>query len=89
MNILGIGRHPTSESRSSASCVPFTSWRARSRLRSRCCCRSSTPFDWANPTKTTQSGEIEVMNRRGSRSVLLSLPAVLAHVSKVLHKEVS
>ena len=47
------------------------------------------PFDWANPTKTTQSGEIEVMNRRGSRSVLLSLPAVLAHVTKVLHKEVS
>jgi hypothetical protein len=45
------------------------------------------PFDWANPVKTTQSGEVEIMNRRGSRSVLLSLPAVLAHVTKVLHKE--
>ena len=45
------------------------------------------PFDWANPTKTSASGEIEIMSRRGSRSVLLSLPAVLAHVTKVLHKE--
>lgn len=45
------------------------------------------PFDWANPTKTSASGEIEIMNRRGSRNVLLSLPAVLAHVTKVLHKE--
>jgi hypothetical protein len=45
------------------------------------------PFDWANPSKTAASGEVEIMNRRGSRSVLLSLPAVLAHVTKVLHKE--
>lgn len=45
------------------------------------------PFDWANPVKTAQSGEAEVMTRRGNRSVLLSLPAVLAHVTKVLHKE--
>lgn len=47
------------------------------------------PFDWANPTKTSASGEIEVMSRRGGRSVLLSLPAVLAHVTKVLHLEAS
>jgi hypothetical protein len=45
------------------------------------------PFDWANPTKTAASGEIEIMTRRGGRAVLLSLPAVLAHVTKVLHKE--
>lgn len=45
------------------------------------------PFDWANPTKTSTSGEIEIMSRRRSGSVLLSLPAVLAHVTKVLHKE--
>lgn len=29
----------------------------------------------------------EIMSRRGGRAVLLSLPAVLAHVTKVLHKE--
>lgn len=45
------------------------------------------PFDWANPPRTAATGEIEIMSRRGSRSVLLSLPAVLAHVTKVLHKE--
>jgi len=47
------------------------------------------PFDWANPTKTAQSGEIEVMNSRSKGSVLLSLPAILAHVTKVLYKKVS
>ncbi|MDQ3060070.1 MAG: hypothetical protein M3R45_11190 [Pseudomonadota bacterium] len=45
------------------------------------------PFDWANPTTTAASGEVEVMNRRGGRAVLLSLPAILAHVTKVLHKD--
>lgn len=45
------------------------------------------PFDWANPTKTSATGEVEIMSRRGGRSVLLSLQAVLAHVTKVLHKE--
>ncbi|MDD2749906.1 hypothetical protein [Acidithiobacillus sp.] len=47
------------------------------------------PFDWANPTKATQSGEIEIMNRRGRRAVLLSLPAILTHVTQVLYKEIS
>ncbi|MDD2610977.1 MAG: hypothetical protein PHX60_15090 [Giesbergeria sp.] len=46
------------------------------------------PFSWVNPTKNSAVGEIEIMSRRGSRAVLLSLPAVLAHVTKVLHKEV-
>lgn len=45
------------------------------------------PFDWASPTSTAAAGEVEIMSRRGGRSVLLSLPAVLAHVTKVLHKE--
>jgi hypothetical protein len=45
------------------------------------------PFDWANPTKTSATGEVEIMSRRGGRSVLLSLQAVLAHATKVLHKE--
>ncbi len=47
------------------------------------------PFDWANPTRTAASGELEIMSRRGGRAVLLSMPAVLAHVSKVLHKDAS
>jgi hypothetical protein len=45
------------------------------------------PFDWANPTNTAGAGEIQVMTRRGSRAVLMSLPAVLSHVTAVLHKE--
>jgi hypothetical protein len=45
------------------------------------------PFDWATPTTTAAAGEVEVMSRRGGRSILLSVPAVLAHVTKVLHKE--
>jgi len=45
------------------------------------------PFGWANPTTTAASGEIAIMSRRGGRSVLLSVPAVLAHVTKVLNKD--
>jgi len=45
------------------------------------------PFGWANPTSTAASGEIEIMSRRGGRSVLLSVPAVLAHVTKVLNRD--
>lgn len=45
------------------------------------------PFDWATPTTTAAAGEVEVMSRRGGRSILLSMPALLAHVTKVLHKE--
>lgn len=45
------------------------------------------PFDWATPTTTAAAGEIEVISRRGGRTVLLSMPAFLAHVTKVLHKE--
>ncbi|GGY69039.1 hypothetical protein [Pseudoduganella albidiflava] len=45
------------------------------------------PFDWSSPTTTAAAGEVEIMSRRGGRSVLLSVPAVLAHVTKVLHKD--
>ena len=45
------------------------------------------PFDWATPTTTAAAGEVEVITRRGGRAILLSIPAVLAHVTKVLHKE--
>ena len=44
------------------------------------------PFDWVSPPRTAAVGEVEVMSRRNSRSVLLSIPAVLAHVTKVLHE---
>ncbi|WP_431273452.1 hypothetical protein ACQ858_14805 [Variovorax ureilyticus] len=45
------------------------------------------PFDWATPTNAAAAGELEVVSRRGGRTILLSLPAVLAHVTRVLHKE--
>lgn len=45
------------------------------------------PFDWANPVNTAAAGEVQVMSRRNARTVLMSLPAVLAQVTKVLHKE--
>ena len=45
------------------------------------------PFDWASPARTNTAGELEVMKRRGKGGVQLSFPALLAHVTKVLHKE--
>lgn len=45
------------------------------------------PFDWATPKTTAGAGEIQIATRRGSRSVLLSVPAVLSHATKVLYKE--
>jgi hypothetical protein len=47
------------------------------------------PFDWASPSTTAAAGEVEIMSRRRTGNVLLSLPAVLAHATKVLHKEAS
>lgn len=44
------------------------------------------PFGWAMPGTAAAAGELEVMQRRGKGSVLLSFPALLAHVTKVLHK---
>lgn len=45
------------------------------------------PFDWAMPSTTAGAGEVTIMTRRGKGSVLLCLPATLAQVTKVLHKE--
>lgn len=45
------------------------------------------PFSWATPNTTAAAGEVEVITRRGGRAILLSVPAVLAHVTRVLHKE--
>jgi hypothetical protein len=45
------------------------------------------PYGWVNPVKRSAAGEVVAMTRRRGGSVLLSLPAVLAHVTKVLHKE--
>lgn len=45
------------------------------------------PFGWATPTTTAAAGEVEVVSRRGGRSILLSVPALLAHVTKTLHRE--
>lgn len=45
------------------------------------------PFGWATPATNGSAGELEVMSRRGKGSVLLSFPALLAHVTKVLHLE--
>ena len=45
------------------------------------------PYSWVTPVKRATAGELPVMTRRHNRTVLLSLPAVLAHVTKVLHKE--
>jgi hypothetical protein len=45
------------------------------------------PYGWVNPIKRSAVGEIVVMSRRRAGNVLLCLPALLAHVTKVLHKE--
>jgi hypothetical protein len=45
------------------------------------------PFGWVAPTTTAAAGELQVMERRGKGNVLLSFPALLAHVTKVLHKD--
>jgi hypothetical protein len=45
------------------------------------------PFDWASPVKTGTAGELQVMKHRRKGAVQLSFPALLGHVTKVLHKE--
>lgn len=45
------------------------------------------PFGWVAPLSTAAAGELQIMERRGRGSVLLSFPALLAHVTKVLHKD--
>jgi hypothetical protein len=45
------------------------------------------PFDWTTPASTGGAGELEVMKRHASGAVYLSFPAMLANVTKVLHKD--
>ncbi|MEO9160935.1 MAG: hypothetical protein ABI349_00805 [Casimicrobiaceae bacterium] len=45
------------------------------------------PFGWTAPVSMAAAGELEVARSRRQGSVLLSFPALLAHVTKVLHKE--
>jgi Skp family chaperone for outer membrane proteins len=45
------------------------------------------PFEWATPQSTAASGEVEIMNSRRQGTVYLSLPSVLAHATRVFHKE--
>jgi hypothetical protein len=45
------------------------------------------PFSWMSPTSSREAGELAIMTRRHRGDVLLSFPALLAHVTKVLHKE--
>jgi hypothetical protein len=45
------------------------------------------PFSWMTPTATREAGELTIMRRRSKGSVLLSFPALLSHVTKILHKE--
>jgi hypothetical protein len=42
------------------------------------------PFDWATPIHRAATGEVEIMRRRRKGEVLLSLPAVLSHITEVL-----
>ena len=45
------------------------------------------PFDWMTPDTAREAGELKVMSRRAKGSVSLSFTALLALVTKVLHRE--
>lgn len=45
------------------------------------------PFGWASPATARAAGELEIMTRRGTGCVQLSFPALLTHVTKVLHRD--
>jgi len=44
------------------------------------------PFSWISPTTVEGAGEVEVLKNRRKGKVLLSYPALLTHVSQVLHR---
>jgi hypothetical protein len=44
------------------------------------------PFSWISPTTTEAAGEVEILHTRRKGRVLLSYPALLSHVSQVLHR---
>lgn len=43
------------------------------------------PFGWVKPSTNEAAGEIEVLSSRRKGNVLLSLPALLSHVTECLH----
>lgn len=45
------------------------------------------PYGWASPSGKENAGELKVMGSRRKGEVLLSFPAVLANVAKILHKD--
>jgi len=42
------------------------------------------PYDWVTPVQRAHAGEIIIMERRREGSVILSLPAMLSHITGVL-----
>jgi hypothetical protein len=42
------------------------------------------PYSWVAPIQRAHAGEVEIMKRRRSGAVVLSLPAVLSHITEVL-----
>ena len=44
------------------------------------------PFSWISPNTIEAAGEVEVLHNRRKGKVLLSYPAVLTHISQVLHR---
>ncbi|MEP1079577.1 hypothetical protein NDI52_29650 [Leptolyngbya sp. PL-A3] len=44
------------------------------------------PFSWISPATVEAAGEVEIMHTRRRGKVLLSYPALLCHVSRVLHR---
>lgn len=44
------------------------------------------PFSWISPTAKEAAGEVEVLHTRRKGRVFLNYPALLSHVSQVLHR---
>jgi hypothetical protein len=42
------------------------------------------PYDWVAPAQRAHAGEIVIMDHREKGSVILSLPALLSHITAVL-----
>jgi hypothetical protein len=45
------------------------------------------PYSWTTPATNAEAGELAVLSRRTRGAVYLSFPALLSHVTKILHKE--
>ncbi|HLO87236.1 MAG TPA: hypothetical protein VK203_19820 [Nostocaceae cyanobacterium] len=44
------------------------------------------PFDWISPNTVETAGEVEVLHTRRKGKVYLSYPALLTHISQVVHR---